>query len=147
MSTLLRECIDHNMRILGEALTQAEASSVHVEYAGSGDSGDTFDISYNWTGTDKEGIADEITYRVTSNEAQSAFRTASFESALEDIFDQVIAESGHNGWENNEGGYGEFTVHANGSGHLDHNDYYLEVTNDYRYFGEEVPEETLTPSP
>lgn len=88
------DTLEHVRRYLPEAareLKEAGVVSVHIEYDGSGDSGQIESVSY----LDREGKALEVT------------GTANFpEGTLLDLY-YDLTQARHPGWENNDGAFGE----------------------------------------
>lgn len=133
MSTFID--INNNVMALAQALKAAGAVSATLSYSGSGDSGDEANAEVEWADNNEllvtsmnEALGD-ITYtdiQVQFNGqgfvSKTATVTSNFESALEVICFQAVNAAGHQGWENNDGGSGEFTVYASGYARLEHTD-------------------------
>lgn len=97
-------------RIWGQ-LERAGITAVTVEFDGAGDDGQMGTITATGaTGTiaiNESTLDEDETTRTTGNEINEGPR--SLESAIEDACYAVL-EHLHDGWENNDGAYGEFTL-------------------------------------
>jgi hypothetical protein len=137
------DILETNIQTIAQALSAVGATSATVEYAGSGDSGDSTEFHIDWPGEAGQQ-PDEITLQVTSMvKEEGSVRylpvvielTSDFKSAVEDVLWQAVTSAGHDGWENSEGGGGGFTVFANGHASLEHFDYVVDTVYDNRTFG------------
>jgi hypothetical protein len=137
------EILEINIQTIAQALSAVGATSATVEYSGSGDSGDSIDFSLDWPGEPGQQPG-EVTHQVTSLVKEEGTvryllvaveRTSDFKSAIEDVLWQAISSAGHEGWENQEGGGGSFTVFANGHATLEHYDNVVETIYDNHTFG------------
>lgn len=136
--------IDANVAAVAAALAAAGALSVKIEYSGSGDSSDGTDsIEIEWA----EGVEEQEVKVAGSKRDWVRAEDGSFSQAvipveltlkrfLSDVLtDQIIAASGHGGFENGDGGRGEITVHADGRCSHGHWDYVTtaEYAGEYLY--------------
>ena len=137
------DILEANIQTIAQALSAVGATSATVEYRGSGDSSDNTEFHIDWPGEPGQQ-PDKITQQVTSlvkEEGSVRYlpavveRTSDFKSAIEDVLDQAITSAGHDGWENEDGGGGSFTVFANGHASLEHYDYVVETIYDNHTFG------------
>jgi len=117
------------MKRIAELLTANQAALVRIEYSGEGDSGSVSDISV-------EGEASLDAYSVTLSDYPVkkstwvdgkwnhtvSLQSVSLASALEDLLWDAVTKFGHDGYENNEGGFGNLTINADGTGELSHTD-------------------------
>jgi hypothetical protein len=110
-----------NIALFAEALSVHGITEVTATYAGSGDSGDTFDVGVSPSGAElptgtvclwRMGYGGEV-----EPEAMP------YEAAVEYLTDLAIDVTGHSGYENNSGGGGDFVVDVRASAaRLDHYD-------------------------
>jgi hypothetical protein len=102
------------------ALTAASITRVTVTFDGAGDSGQMNDINAK---------AGEAEVALPNVEIQFDGRPLSLSDAIEHLcFDYLSQE--HGGWENNDGGQGEFTFDvAERRIELDFNQFYMDSTN------------------
>ena len=98
-----------NKTALLDALAAAGISSVVVTFDGSGDSGqiEGVDARIGDTATELPATAVEITSPLWEG-AGLETRTLPLAEAIEQIAYDLLEEA-HDGWENNEGAFGEFT--------------------------------------
>ncbi|CAH2902124.1 MAG: hypothetical protein PCALPYG88_5711 [uncultured Paraburkholderia sp.] len=108
---------------LSMVLHAAGAVSATAEYAGYGDSGDHFDIAITWPGS-PAGSADVTTE--SGSASSDGLNDPDFDTQFENLVWDAVCAAGHDGWENNEGGGGTFTLFPDGTATLDH---YDNVTN------------------
>ncbi|MBU9363499.1 DUF6878 family protein [Burkholderia multivorans] len=108
---------------LSMALRAVGAVSATAEYAGCGDSGDHFDITIQWPAS-PAGNANATTEPTSAS--SDSLNAPDFDSRLENLVWDAVSAAGHDGWENNEGGGGTFTLFSDGTATLDH---YDNVTN------------------
>lgn len=132
------------LSILCKALASVGAQSATVEYAGYGDSGSVESVEIQWPDTPRvpPGSVQYPTALSVWNEEHQRYDTVypdsdrDFDSAVEDLLDRAITLSGHDGWENNDGGNGTFTLFADGTAHLLHRDHFIEQVTDSHEFDE-----------
>lgn len=129
--------INRNIRVLAKAMNREGIQRVEIAYTGSGDSGDEFDM----VAQGQAGTVAMPQSRVNIKHHGYVFKgkryiarvrksSMDFETAVSELYDQCISHSGHNGWENGDGGGGEFTLYAEGRAILEHSDWYTD--SDYR---------------
>lgn len=158
MSNVVNEVLTHNLALMVEVLLTHNLASLTIEYAGSGDSGDTFDV----TAFDSQGNPQSLPYapvlgkcvrRVSSGApnytvtetAEDATEPRPFSSFVEDVHCAVLEREGKSGFEDNQGGGGTFTLDVSGACTLDHYDYIIErdeSSSDLSEFMPPVPEPT-----
>ena len=112
-----------NKTALLDALAAAGISSVVVTFDGSGDSGqiEGVDARIGDTATELPATAVEITSPLWEG-AGLETRTLPLAEAIEQLAYDLLEET-HDGWENNDGAFGEFTFDvAEGVIRLDHNE-------------------------
>lgn len=130
-----------------------------VEYAGSGDSGDGFEV-FAYTDLDRRqqvatpllSLEVGMLYALRRWEMGNPFgrsvvygtevKRMTLEEALELLCDQVIDHFGHSGFENNDGGRGEMSLNSSEGLTLEHTDYYTE-SNEYSHTLEAGADEVL----
>lgn len=120
--------LQNNTRVIAAALAQLGIAHATVGYEGSGDSGEGFTVTYAnpYEGQLCESHTVSIqTLRYDNAARDSVLRTVdmSVDAALQECADQAITAAGHDGYENNEGGRGNFTVCASGYAVLEHVDH------------------------
>lgn len=103
---------------LSTVLRVAGAVSATAEYAGYGDSGDHFEIAIQWP-TNPAGNADTTEPRSTTSDSLDY---PDFDVRFENLVWDAVSSAGHDGWENNEGGGGTFTLRPDGTATLEHYD-------------------------
>ncbi|MDR8763318.1 DUF6878 family protein [Burkholderia multivorans] len=103
---------------LSTVLRAAGAVSATAEYAGYGDSGDHFEIAIQWP-ADPAGNADATEPRSTTSDSLDY---PDFDNQFENLVWDAVSSAGHDGWENNEGGGGTFTLLPDGTATLEHYD-------------------------
>jgi len=129
-----RAVFDFNKHSLASSMRQLGASSVVVTYSGGGDEGRIDDICffppeisvgattacvalmrYHWDAEAHRGATELV------------FEDMSLHDIAEALCDAAVSSTGHNGYENGEGGGGTFTLQAaDASAELEHSDYYIE---------------------
>ena len=135
--------VEVNRDQLVACLKQAGIAMVEVKYSGSGDSGGVEEIETTPNDIDLAGkscLRVEIDYGWTKQPACTIkVSLENLEDRLSGIADEMISLFGHDGYENNEGGYGTMTIAAEegygspaGSVNLEHSDI-IEATEDYSH--------------
>jgi hypothetical protein len=123
-----------NKSVLAEAMRALDLTSVTVNYSGSGDEGMINEISFQPSST-SAGSKSVRAARVkhfwhAEAEARSVslvFEDANLFDLAEDLCDGAITLCGHNGYQNNDGGNGTFTLRAEDAiAELEHTDYFME---------------------
>lgn len=128
---LVSEANKINKEVLLTALSALGITSVNVGFDGSGDSGQIEGIEV-FIGDSIVDLPDstKLMIREAGYDANdSKMRERSLREAIEDICYGYLQQE-HGGWENNDGGYGEFTFHvAKRVIELDFNARYTDSTN------------------
>lgn len=130
--------------VIASHLRRVGAPSVMVSYRGSGDSGEGHEVESDKIDVDQAIVVPEFSGRQVGGRTRwetsrlgyrrkvrqggrwkETMRTAqaSLMQALEYAADAAVRSSGHEGYENNEGGYGTLTIFADDSAELEHVDY------------------------
>lgn len=117
--------LNRTLAQLSTALRVAGAVSATAEYAGYGDSGDHFEIAIQWP-ANPAGNADTTEPRSTTSDSLDY---PDFDARFENLVWDAVSSAGHDGWENNEGGGGTFTLLPDGTAILEHYDN-VENSND-----------------
>lgn len=123
-----------NKSTLAEAMRALELTAVTVNYSGSGDEGMINEISFQPGSTQADSKSVRAARVVHLWNAETAVRSVSLVFEVADLFDlaadlcdRAIALCGHNGYENNDGGDGTFTLRADDAiAELEHTDYFME---------------------
>ncbi len=129
-----RVIFDFNKQALASAMRSLGLTSVAVTYSGSGDSGQIDEVGFQPSdfedGLHKVSVA-LVRYR-WDEERSCGGSELHFEEMLlcdiaEALCDTAIELCQHDGYENNDGGSGTFTLQAgDASAELEHSDYYTE---------------------
>jgi len=99
-----------NKTVLFDALTPAGITAIHIEFDGEGDSGQMNGICA--LAGDQQGQlpATKVTiHQLRWGETESTSSELTVEAAIEALCYDFLEEK-HGGWENNDGGYGEFII-------------------------------------
>jgi len=131
IAALEAELLPGNKAVVLAALTRASIISVMATFDGSGDSGQIEQIDAFGVGNAIVPLPETaIVFReIMSEDFAIVSRTRSIREAIE-IMAYDLLEKTHDGWEDNEGAYGEFTFSvAEGAITLDYNERHLEATN------------------
>ena len=123
-----------NKSALAEAMRAIELTAVSVNYSGSGDEGMINEISFQPSSPQADSKVVRAARVVHLWHAETSTRSVSlvFEDAdlfdlAADLCDRAIALCGHNGYQNNDGGDGTFTLRADDAiAKLEHTDYIME---------------------
>lgn len=129
-----RALFDFNKHALAVAMRQIGFSSVVVTYSGGGDSGQFDEVSFLPPDVEEgptKPVVAVMRYRWDAEAHCGASELAFEDMALQDIAealcDAAVSLTGHNGYENSDGGSGTFTLQAaDASSELEHSDYYTE---------------------
>lgn len=129
-----RAIFDFNKQTLAAAMRGLGISSLTVSYSGSGDSGQIDEVSFEpWTelGADDTAQAAVSEWHWNGDDRRSheqlVFAALGLVDFAESLCDAAIALCDHDGYENNDGGEGRFTLQAEGaSAELEHSDFYVE---------------------
>ena len=99
-----------NKAVLFDALASAGITSIHVEFDGEGDSGQINGVSACAGDQQAQLPATQLTlHQLLWGQTQLTPSEFTLEAAIEALcFDYLEQE--HGGWENNDGGYGEFRI-------------------------------------
>lgn len=158
-----KEVLSHNLALIVQVLRQNNLASLTIDYAGSGDSGDTFDVAVfdvhgnqgDLPGTELTGMHARRSYGPApaypvTIVAEQATRARPFADFLEDFHCMVLSMDGKDGYENNEGGGGTLTITIEGTCTLEHYDYIIEreeSTTDLSEFMPALLPEVPEPAP
>lgn len=123
--------IESNIAVIAHVLTRYGATHVVVSFDGSGDSGCIEDRELHFSDTmhDVDKIKDQIYYVGIDKQysmyengfkIKNAFsqKNVNLDEALESVLWMAVTDVGHDGWENNDGGGGRLTIHADGQAEL-----------------------------
>lgn len=145
------DLVTKNWSAILEAMKRLGATGADIEYRGCGDSGEGTEVTFQPASVDGSTLV-EI-YRIHSEFQNGAWsRTevgsqTSLEEALRWLTDEVVSLAGHDGYENNEGGYGKLTVLVEeGSFALEHSDYVVETLDSTHSMEELMGDVDETPS-
>ena len=132
------------------AMAHIGAQFASVEYAGSGDSGDGFEVFVSADVDRRQRLATPLLrsevgmlFALQRWEKGNPFgrlvvygteltKRMALQDALELLCDQAIDHFGHSGFENNDGGRGEMSLSSSEGLTLEHSDYYT-ASNDYSH--------------
>jgi hypothetical protein len=129
------------------AMAHIGAQFASVEYAGSGDSGDGFEVFVSADVDRRQRLAKPLLrskvgmlFALQRWEEGNPFgrlvvygtelKRMALQEALESLCDQAIDHFGHAGFENNDGGRGVMSLSSSEGLTLEHSDYYTD-SNDY----------------
>ena len=123
-----------NKSALAEAMRALELTAVTVNYSGSGDEGMIDEISFQPGNTQADNKSVRAARVVHLWHAETGVTRVSLVFEVADLFDltadlcdRAIALCGHDGYENNDGGSGTFTLRADDAiAQLEHTDYFIE---------------------
>ncbi len=119
-----------NKAVLFDALAAARITSVHVEFDGYGDSGQIEDITVK-AGEEPAELPDERIeiFDPVWGSADLEKQTVTIGEAIETLAYAFLRQT-HEGWENNDGAYGDFTFDvATRTISLDYNERYTSSEN------------------
>jgi hypothetical protein len=99
-----------NKAVLFDALASAGITSIHVEFDGCGDSGQINGVAAA-SGDDPAELPQTMITIQTVSWGTTEILTAqsTLETAIENLCYDYLEQT-HAGWENNDGGYGEFRI-------------------------------------
>jgi hypothetical protein len=129
--TSLRDAFNANVTTLAVFLSLNRLNTAHIEYSGSGDSGDYEASTFTSVDGSEVRLRGDIKLTYIShrdpnawNNTPSAPEAKSYDPAsfVSMLLDQAISVSNHDGYENNDGGGGELTVNADGTWKHSHYD-------------------------
>ncbi|MGA0610021.1 DUF6878 family protein [Caldimonas sp. KR1-144] len=112
------------------AARQAGVAHLRGEYSGAGDSGDHWEVSLE---PDNPELDQDVTVELAESQFDAKsreYKTVLVETTLplSELFDrymEMVVESRHGGWENNEGGAGSLTIDVvEGTVTLEHTTYF-----------------------
>lgn len=129
-----RAVFDFNKHSLASSMRQLGASSVVVAYSGGGDEGRIDDVCFfpaEVSVGESTACVALIRYHwdveAHCGATELAFEDMALQDIAEALCDAALSSTGHNGYENGEGGSGTFTLQAaDASAELEHSDYYTE---------------------
>ena len=132
-----------NAFLLAQAMTACDVASIAVAYSGAGDEGNINDTSFlDPAGEPLEATdaIDECEVALLCSSTGALGDPMDLESAAEHLYEQVMSDAGVDGYHDNEGGFGCFTIKADGTFILDHNDYVVEsVNSSFEYAAAPLP--------
>lgn len=127
------EANDANRAAIFDALAALGIERIEVRFDGCGDSGQIEDISI--TGSQQE-LTGAIAFMSTPWSGPSETKTSALAEAVEHLCYDLLAQT-HDGWEDNEGAFGEFIFHvAERAVTLEFNERYVEHATSIHTFGE-----------
>jgi hypothetical protein len=129
-----RLVLAYNKGVIAQALALAGVVQAIVTYAGAGDEGQIEEVTLDPETPAARAASIEVAelaYRwdpeTSRGGGQLAFVKVDLENALETLCDSAVEITGHNGYQNGDGGEATFTlVAATAQAHLEHNDHYVE---------------------
>jgi len=155
------EVLSHNLALIVGVLRKHNLASLTIEYAGSGDSGDTFELAVfdaddNAQPLPTDSLAGKHVRRTygaapvytVHHAVEDDTTSRPFSDFLEDFHCIVLEKENRQGYENNDGGGGQLTIRVSGEFTLDHYDWVThkdEFTSDLSEFMPPVPEPTPEP--
>ena len=99
-----------NKAVLFDALTPAGITSIHVDFDGEGDSGQINGVSVRAGDQPAQLPATHVTLQqLCWGQTEPTISEIALAEAIETLCYDYL-EQEHGGWENNDGGYGEFTI-------------------------------------
>ena len=99
-----------NKAVLFEALASAGITSIHVDFDGYGDSGQINGVAASSGDASAELPQTMITIQTVSwGTTEILTAQSTLETAIENLCYDYLEQT-HGGWENNDGGYGEFRI-------------------------------------
>jgi hypothetical protein len=101
------EANEHNNSVVFDALTAAGITSVTVDFDGAADSGQIDDIHCEGSAADIQEIT--VNIRAVEWGCEPTEQSATLYAAIEDLCYGYL-EQQHDGWEINEGAFGDFTL-------------------------------------
>lgn len=131
-----RSIFQSNVATLAAHMRKHSVTKIAITYSGGGDEGGLEETEYEpAVEKDSSFLAEEIALAsIWLSEPASAFEPLSIEDAAEQLVDDALALSGHDGYHNNEGGGGTLYIHADGTARLEHYDNIIEQEYDYEEF-------------
>ena len=103
----------HNKNLIFAALAEAGIHRVTVEYDGSDDSGQIESIEAWNAANEKIPLPTIRKVQLASENPDSSVNEIGLEAAVEQLVWDYLYDN-HGGWENNDGGYGEFIIDVAG---------------------------------
>lgn len=148
-----KEVLTHNLALIVEVMRQNKLATLTIEYAGSGDSGDTFEVAVfdahnapqRMPTTEVLGKRVHRDYasgpnRIWVLSVADRYRPTPFIDFIQDFHCEVLAAQGHGSYEDGEGGGGMLTITVEGTCTLEHYDYYVEKAESTSDLSEFMPE-------
>jgi hypothetical protein len=113
-AALLRRTTESNKAALFDALVAAGITTVVVTFDGEGDSGQIEDVRAYVADAEVTLPSAEVPWHVAPwNASEPELTKTALDEAVRDLcWDYLSGE--HGGWENNDGGFGEFTLNVAG---------------------------------
>jgi hypothetical protein len=126
--------LDFNKQVLLEALRSIGVKQVTVTYSGCGDSGQIDDVEAQPEAAPLTPVQVELAKREANWDAISGkwlealvLRPLDLPTALADFCDAAVEATGHEGYQNHDGGQGTLTIDVDeGVVTLEHTDFYTE---------------------
>lgn len=138
-SQMQKAVFKHNLATLVAALAPLGCTQVDVEYSGSGDSGDQCDVTFLPPDIDVDDAMQVKGQTVASHYSSGAWEYSIVESdvSLSDlagsVCDACIDATGHDGYQNGEGGGGSLTINMQ-TGRIQFEHYDNVVTQEYEHY-------------
>lgn len=101
--------------VFGPLMEAADITTIQVEYCGGGDAGQIENITF----AGQNGQLSGDTLPDACNKIGQI---------LDQVFDDVMEETGHTGWESNDGGGGTMTITRSGI-QMEHQTYFTDAIN------------------
>ena len=128
-----QERLKENVARVAAVLKANGIDQAVASYSGCGDDGNIEGVEVSWQG----GVPLDPEPTVTLIEMERLWNGGGYietrrefacelTEAMHALTDDAISNFGHSGYQDNDGGRGEFVVMAEGSARLDHTDYYTE---------------------
>jgi len=101
-----------NKAVLFDALASTSITSIHVDFDGAGDSGQINGVAA-FRGDDPAILPNTtvVIQTVSWGKTEILSAESTLEAAIETLCYDYLEQT-HGGWENNDGGYGEFTINV-----------------------------------
>lgn len=134
-----------NAFLLAQTMAAHSIGSIKVTYSGAGDEGNIDETEFldaSGETLEMSEEQDDVEVSLICERTGKPGEPMDLESAAEVLYEQVMSDAGHDGYHNGEGGFGNFTINADGTFELDHNDYVIESENSvYEYTAAPLPPE------
>lgn len=127
-----------NAGILAQAMVAAGAASIAITYRGSGDEGYIEHCDALDAGGEVVELSKETQVALLGHNGEPGSPTDLL-SAAEELYYATLSEAGLDAYEDNEGGFGEWRLTAQGRIVLDHNEHVTETVFRSHEFGPDDP--------